>query len=70
MKSPLEILIEERQPMELFINAQLDEFKRHLATIGLKPTPLDHRLRGAEQFAEWLLGHARHKGELSKRRRR
>lgn len=53
-------------PLERFLQASLKEFEQHLRGEGLKEGPIDHRMRGAREFARFLLGRPHTKGEQTK----
>ena len=57
-----------KAPMEKFLEAALKDFEGHLRREGLKEGPIDHRMRGAREFALFLLGRPHRKYEVTKGR--
>ena len=53
-------------PLEEFLEGNLKEFEKHLKTEQLKDGPIDHRVRGAREFARFLLGRPHRKNERTK----
>jgi hypothetical protein len=49
-------------PVETFLGQALKDFRVHLQEKKYKDIPVDHRLRGAEHFVEFLLGREHVKG--------
>jgi len=45
-----------KSPFESFLVDALRDFEKELKRIGMEPTPAKSRLRGARQFAQFLLG--------------
>jgi len=52
-----------KSPFENFLVAALADFEKHLKDIALRDDPVDRRMRGARQFADFLIGNKRRKGE-------
>ena len=57
-----------KPPLERFLENALKEFERHLRGERLKEGPIDHRMRGAREFAVFLLGRPHRKHEVTKDR--
>jgi|GraSoiStandDraft_16_1057320.scaffolds.fasta_scaffold2876649_2 hypothetical protein len=55
------------KPFERFIEEALKEFEQHLRTIGMTGAR-EHRMRGARQFARFLVGRPTVKHEVVKGR--
>lgn len=55
-----------KPPLQQFLAQALKDFETHLKKQGDQPATIAHRLRGAEQFARFLLGTLTQKGEKSK----
>lgn len=55
-----------KPPFERFLKSALKEFEGHLRREGLKEGPIDHRMRGAREFAVFLLGRPHQKYEVTK----
>ncbi len=54
-------------PFERFISEALKEFEQHLKKEGIEGAR-DQRMRGAREFAVFLIGRPHHKGERTKGR--
>jgi len=50
-------------PLERFLLETLQEFERDRLAAGLREGPVEHRLRGARQFVDFLSGRPPRKGE-------
>ena len=55
-----------KPPFERFLSETLEQFERHLENERIKPEPRKQRVRGAEQFAEFLLGYPHKKQERTR----
>ncbi len=55
-----------KSPFEEFLTEALKRFENHLKSEGLVKEAIDHRMRGAREFAVLLLGHPHRKGERTK----
>ena len=53
---------------EEFMGQALEKFELHLKNEGIKQNPLEQRMRGAREFAVFLLGRGHRKGERTKGR--
>lgn len=53
-------------PFDRFVEESLKGFSKHLQAEGLKPDPSDQRMRGAREFALYLLGRPHKKGQRTK----
>ncbi len=53
-------------PFEGFLREALKGFEKHLKSQGLKENPIDHRMRGAREFARFLIGRPHQKWEQTK----
>ena len=53
---------------EEFMGQALEKFEQHLRNEGIKQNPLEQRMRGAREFAVFLLGRGHRKGERTKGR--
>src|SRR6266545_4856268 len=51
-----------------FMGQALEKFELHLKNEGIKQNPLEQRMRGAREFAVFLLGRGHRKGERTKGR--
>lgn len=69
MKAPLRVLLEKPEtPIDDFVERELERFETHLCGI-LSKAATRERLRGAEQFGDWLCGEVREKHQPTRRRR-
>ena len=55
-----------KTPFESFLGRSLKGFEEYLRSAGLEAGSRRHRMRGAEQFALYLLGRSVQKGQWSK----
>jgi hypothetical protein len=55
-----------KPPLEQFIEQNLKDFENHLKAEQLKDGPIDVRMRGAREFARYLLGRPHQKNERTK----
>ena len=55
-----------KSPFEEFLAEALKKFENHLKSEGLVKEAIDHRMRGAREFAVFLLGRPHRKGERTK----
>lgn len=46
----------EQNPFRQFIGNSLEDFRKHLNQIGMKDSTIDQRMRGATEFARYLIG--------------
>jgi len=53
---------------EEFMGQALEKFEQHLMNEEIKKEPLEQRMRGAREFAVFLLGRGHRKGERTKGR--
>jgi hypothetical protein len=53
---------------EEFMGQALEKFEEHLKNEEIKKGPLEQRMRGAREFAVFLLGRGHRKGERTKGR--
>ena len=53
---------------EEFMGQALEKFEQHLKDEEIKTGPLEQRMRGAREFAVFLLGRGHRKGERTKGR--
>ena len=51
---------------EEFMGQALEKFEQHLHDEEIKKEPLEQRMRGAREFAVFLLGRPHRKGERTK----
>ncbi len=55
-----------KPPFERFLEQALSDFERHLTDERLKAGPIELRMRGAEQFALFLIGRPHRKGKRTR----
>ena len=55
------------KPFDKFVADALKDFEQHLRTIGINGAR-DQRMRGAREFARFLVGRPHQKGEVTKGR--
>ena len=58
----------ENSLFEEFMGQALEKFEQHLRDEKLKEEPMEQRMRGAREFAVFLLGRPHRKGERTKGR--
>ncbi len=55
-----------KAPFQRFLEESLKGFEQHLRNENLKAGPIEHRMRGARQFARFLTGRPHQKGKRTK----
>jgi hypothetical protein len=58
----------ENSLFEEFMGQALEKFEQHLSDELIKKEPMEQRMRGAREFAVFLLGRPHRKGERTKGR--
>lgn len=61
-----EVLRMAHHPFRIFVSKSLKDFQNHLKSLGMKEDTIKQRMRGATEFAKYLVGEPHKYNEQTK----